>query len=83
MRDSSRITYLFESKTVSEMYLYALYYKKEDGTFEGPAVGLFESDFDARNHVYRDASCPRTKFEIVKYEVYLDKGDEPNTPKKR
>jgi len=83
MRDPSRITYLFESKTVSEMYLYALYYKKEDGTFEGPAVGLFESEFEARNFVYRDASCPRTEFEIVKHEVHRDKGDESNKPKKR
>ena len=65
------------------MYLYALYYKKEVGTFEGPAVGLFDSYFEARNYVYRDASCPRTKFEIVKHEVHRDKGDESNKPKKR
>ena len=52
------------------MYLYALYYKKEDGTFEGPAVGLFRSEFEARNYVYQDASCPRTEFEIVKHEVH-------------
>ena len=65
------------------MYLYALYYKKEDGTFEGSAVGLFESEFEARNFVYLDASCPRTEFEIFKYEVYRDKGDESNKPKKR
>ena len=68
---------------MSEMYLYALYYKKEDGTFEGPAVGLFESEFEARNYVYQDASCPRTEFEIVKHEVHRDKGDESNKPKKR
>ena len=68
---------------MSELYLYALYYKKEDGTFEGPAVGLFESEFKARNYVYRDASCPRTEFEIVKHEVHRDKGDESNKPKKR
>ena len=65
------------------MYLYALYYKKEDGTFEGPAVGLFESEFEARNYVYRDASCLRTEFEIIKHEVHRDKGDESNKPKKR
>ncbi|MAF95376.1 MAG: hypothetical protein CMM60_06440 [Rhodospirillaceae bacterium] len=58
------------------MYLYALYYKNEDGTFEGPAVGLFESEFEARNYVYRDGPCPRTEFEIVKHKVHRDKDHE-------
>ncbi len=54
------------------MEFYALYYKKADGTFEGPAVGLFESEFEARNYVYQDGPCPRTEFEIVKHEVHQD-----------
>ncbi len=58
------------------MEFYALYYKKEDGTFEGPAVGLFESEFEARNYVFRDASCPRTEFEIVKHQVHQDEDHE-------
>ena len=74
---------LARPEITGEMYLYALYYKNQDGTFEGPAVGLFESQFEARNYVYQDGSCPRTEFEIVKHEVHRDKGDESNKPKKR
>ncbi len=49
------------------MILYALYYKRADGAFEGPAVGLFESAVQARRYVYEDKSCPRTEFEIVRH----------------
>ena len=56
-----------------EMYLYALYYKLADGSFDGPAVGLFESEFEARQYVFNDASCPKTEFEIVKHKVHSDK----------
>ena len=51
------------------MVLYALYYKRPDGAFEGPAVGLFESESDARRYVYEDKICPRTEFEIVRHPV--------------
>ena len=33
----------------------------------GPAVGLFESEVQARRYVYEDKSCPRTEFEIVRH----------------
>ncbi|MCH7863924.1 MAG: hypothetical protein IIC56_01755 [Proteobacteria bacterium] len=51
------------------MYMYALYYKLDDGSLDGPAVGLFESEFEARQYVFNDASCPRTEFEIVRHKV--------------
>ncbi len=59
-----------------EMYMYALYYKKADGSFDGPAVGLFESDFEARQYVFNDASCPKTEFEIVRHKVFSAKDSE-------
>ena len=56
------------------MHIYALYNKKPDGTFDGPAVGLFESEFEARHYVFNDGSCPQTEFEIISHEVHSDKG---------
>ncbi|MGE4220115.1 MAG: hypothetical protein AB7G39_11755 [Alphaproteobacteria bacterium] len=53
------------------MILYALYYKRADGAFEGPAVGLFQSEAQARRYVYEDKSCPRTEFEIVRHSIQL------------
>ena len=55
------------------MYIDALYYKKADGSFDGPAVGLFESEFEARQYVFDDRSCPKTEFEIVRHKVLSDK----------
>ncbi len=63
-----------------EMYKYALYYKKADGSHDGPAVGLFESEFAARQYVFNDGSCPRTEFEIVRQKVHLEKDHEPDKP---
>ncbi len=60
---------------MSEKHFYALYYKNRDGTFEGPAVGLFESEFQARDYVFNDKSCPQTEFEIVKHKVHMNKDD--------
>ena len=54
------------------MYIDALYYKKADGSFDGPAVGLFESEFEARQCVFDDRSCPKTEFEIVRHKVLSD-----------
>jgi len=51
------------------MDIYALYYKREDGNYEGPAVAVFESESQARRYVYDDAACPKTEFEIVKHTV--------------
>ena len=51
------------------MTVYALYYKKADGNFEGPAVAVFENETEARKFVYNDAACPKTEFEIIKYQV--------------
>lgn len=59
-----------------EMYMYALYYKKSDGSFDGPAVGLFESEFEARQYVFNDASCPKTEFEIIRHKVHSDRDSE-------
>jgi hypothetical protein len=56
------------------MKLYALYYKRPDGSFEAPAAGLFESKAAARKHVYADASCPKTEFEIIEHTVQSDGG---------
>ena len=58
------------------MKLYALYYKRPDGSFEAPAAGLFESKAAARKHVYADASCPKTEFEIIEHKVHSDGGSE-------
>ncbi len=63
-------------ETMHEMYMYALYYKKSDGSFDGPAVGLFESEFEARQYVFNDGSCPQTEFEIVKQKVPSDRDSE-------
>jgi hypothetical protein len=52
------------------MTVYALYYKKEDGKFEGPAVAVFESESKARKYVYDDAACPKTEFEIIEFRVH-------------
>ena len=60
------------------MYMYALYYKKPDGSFDGPAVGLFESDLQARHYVFNDGSCPRTELEIIRHKVHSDK--DANSP---
>ena len=60
---------------VNEMHVYALYYKKSDGTFDGPAVGLFESEQQAWHYVFNDGSCPHTEFEIVKHKVHRDMDD--------
>ena len=54
------------------MYVYALYYKKPDGSFDGPAVGLFASDLQARHYVFNDASCPHTEFEIIQNKDHTD-----------
>lgn len=51
------------------MTVYALYYKKADGKFEGPAVAVFESEIKARKYVFDDAACPKTEFEIIEYRV--------------
>jgi len=56
------------------MKLYALYYKRSDGSFEAPAAGLFKSKSTARTHVYADASCPKTEFEIIEHNVHSDAG---------
>ena len=58
---------------MNEIHIYALYYKKPDGTFDGPAVGLFESEQQARHYVFNDGSCPHTEFEIIRHEVHTDK----------
>ena len=65
---------------MSEKHYYALYYKKPDGAFEGPAVGLFESEQQARDYVFNDKSCPQTEFEIVKHKVHMNKDHEPDKP---
>ncbi len=65
---------------MNKMHMYALYYKKPDGTFDGPAVGLFESEPQARHYVFNDKNCPQTEFEIVKHRVHLDKDHEPDKP---
>ncbi len=62
------------------MHIYALYYKKPDGAFDGPAVGLFESERQARHYVFNDGSCPHTEFEIVKHKVQTDKDDGAGNP---
>ncbi len=54
------------------MQLYGLYFKKADGSYEGPAVGLFESAFHARQFALAEAPCPKTEFEIVPHRVYAD-----------
>ena len=62
------------------MQIYALYYKKSDGTFDGPAVGLFESEQQARHYVFNDGSCPHTEFEIVKHKVHREKDHGDGNP---
>ena len=63
---------------MSEKHFYALYYKNADGAFDGPAVGLFESEQQARHHVFNDALCPHTEFEIVKHTVHGEAQDGPD-----
>ena len=63
---------------MSEKHFYALYYKNADGAFDGPAVGLFESEQQARHHVFNDALCPRTEFEIVRHTVHGEAQDGPD-----
>jgi len=62
---------------MSEKHFYALYYKNTDGAFDGPAVSLFETEQQARNHVFNDALCPHTEFEIVKHKVHAEGEDGP------
>jgi len=54
------------------MFVYALYYKKADGSYDGKAVGLFETEFQARQYVYQDGICPHLEIEIVKHQVQGD-----------
>lgn len=51
------------------MIVYALYYKKADGSYDGPAVGIFQTEFQARQYVFEDGICPHTEIEIVRHEV--------------
>ena len=53
------------------MTLFGLYYKRADGSFDGPAVGLFETKSMARKYVFDDHSCPRTEFEIIEHKAHL------------
>ena len=63
---------------MSEKHFYALYYKNAEGAFDGPAVGLFESEQQARHYVFNDALCPHTDFEIVKHIVHTEAQDGPD-----